>query len=156
MFYEATLLISPQVSNEEIFSLWEKIGKETQTLGATLAKEIKPLEKTLAYPIKRGASFRRAYVGIFYFEPQAKPGIFAKALESVLKTYPAILRFMVTRLGTIPETQRTSVSTKPTSEKTDRPHMYAEVAKEQDKTDKPPLAELDKKLEEILDDNIGF
>jgi hypothetical protein len=82
--------------------------------------------------------------------------VFAKALAGVLAAYPTILRFMVARLKNLPEPARVPLPSKSAAQKVDRMAVSEEVQKEQEKEDKPPLADLDKKLEEILDDKIGY
>lgn len=161
MLYEATLIISPQVSHEEVFSLWENINSQAQQLGASLKKEVKPLERNLAYPIKKGGSFRRAYMGILYLEPEKEAGVFARALHDFLASQQSLLRFMVATIKEIPQTTRKATplrtsAAQHTIEKESSVHSTTRTAEESEKEDKPPLAELDKKLEEILDDKIGF
>jgi len=160
MLYETTLLLSPQVSSAEIFSLWDKILNDVQGIGASIKKDVKPFERKLGYAIKRGQRFSRAYLGVFYVEVFPPQAGLAASLQELLKNHGQILRFMIKRVNAVPELTRKSTPLKSTSEATSSREHQAQgkniLNSQESKEDKPPLADLDKKLEEILDDKIGF
>lgn len=158
MLYETTLLLSPQVSSAEIFSLWDKILDDVRAIGASIKKDVKPFERKLGYAIKRGQRFSRAYLGVFYAEVLTPQAGLAASLQELLKSHGQILRFMIKRVNTVPELTRKSTTLKSTSEPSaSRENKVKNSPENQEgKEDKPPLADLDKKLEEILEDKIGF
>ena len=149
MYYEATLLLSPKLAKEEMFARWQDIGKACDEIGGTIKKEIKPIEKTLAYPIKKnGTPVKHAYLGTLYLIPKKEASLFIRGLEELLKSRSEVIRFMISRLTDIPEvTQKISLQ-KPVVQK-EEPTLKPTVKK-------PSLEELDKKLEEILEDKISF
>lgn len=155
MIYEATILLSPQLGSEKTLPLWERLNKEIESAGGKIEKTVGPFEKNLAYSIKKnGIKINRAQMGIIYISPSQEPAVFTSALSEFLKAQDSILRFMVSRFLTIPE-QRTRIprQIKPqdrglTSFETD--------SKLEEKNEKPVKEEIDKKIEEILEDKISF
>jgi small subunit ribosomal protein S6 len=128
--YELTYLISPEVSEEELKSLNEKINSLIQK-GAGALNEIKPpIKKKLAYPIKKQNEAFLIELS-FYLEPE-KLG----SLEKELKAEKKILRYLILakpKLKIIKLRKRPKkVIPKPLKEK------------------KVELKEIEKKLEEIL------
>jgi len=204
MFYETTLLLSPKLSTEELYSLWEKISQKIQSLGATIEKEVKPFERKLAYPIKnprlgsenlsgfasknltlgqnlsahlarsknprlgsenlsgfaskKGAAFNSAYLGIFYLAPQKARKELTRTLGELLKAEGAVIRFMVLCVSSIPEVRRRQAPANVAQETTlkESAKSPAHTTNEEAKGEKPSLEDLDKKLEEILEDKINF
>lgn len=160
MYYEAMCLISPEVSSEEVFTLWEKMGKDIEKTGASIEKEMKPFEKNLAYPIKKGSLFRRAYVGVFYIDPKEQGSSLTAALKEKFDASSHVLRFNLLTLSALPELKKPAV---PAAKKASAKEEAGEekiaataVREKEEKSEKPSIQDLDKKLEEILDDKIGF
>lgn len=159
MVYETTILLLPQLGSEKTLSLWEKLVKEIEGTGGKIEKEIKPFEKKLAYPIKKnGLNINRALMGILYLTPSQEPPVFTKILSEFLRAHEAILRFMVSRFHTIPA-ERTRSSRQsgflPSSVKTQHKEPF-ETTSNEEKNEKPVKEEIDKKIEEILEDKISF
>ena len=129
--YELTYLISPELPEEELKSLQEKINSLIQK-GAGVLNEIKlPIKKKLAYPIKKQ---REAFLTdlSFYLEPD-KLG----SLEKELKSEKKILRYLILAK---PKLKIAKVRKRPTKI----------IPKIPVKEKKVELKEIEKKLEEIL------
>lgn len=166
MIYETTILLSTQLSNERVLPLWEKLVKEIEAIGGKIEKEVKPFEKKLAYPIKKnGVKIRQAHVGIVYLVPSQKPSVFTNILLEFLKAQDSILRFMVSRFSAIPEQRarypRQSgflTSLIKTQDKERAANTFETISQEEKnkKSEKPVKEEIDKKIEEILEDKISF
>jgi len=130
-FYELAYLISPELPEEELKSLQEKINSLIQK-GAGVLNEIKlPIKKKLAYPIKKQ---REAFLinFNFYLEPE-KLG----SLEKELKSEKKILRYLILAK---PKIKIAKVRKRPTKV----------ISKIPVKEKKVGLKEIEKKLEEIL------
>ena len=130
-FYELAYLISPELPEEELKSLQEKINSLIQK-GAGVLNEIKlPIKKKLAYPIKKQ---REAFLinFNFYLEPE-KLG----SLEKELKSEKKILRYLILAK---PKSKIAKVRKRPTKI----------IPKIPVKEKKVELKEIEKKLEEIL------
>lgn len=170
MLYETTILLSPQLSTDELYSLWEKIAQEIKHLGATVEREIKPFERNLAYPIKKGAGFRRAYLGVLYLSPEKARKELSSALRELLKSKNDVIRFMVSCVTSVPERKQRSLPrsvVQETNSKRAANEFVSRGSETETKTpstsdtqelkeEKPSLEDLDKKLEEILEDKINF
>jgi small subunit ribosomal protein S6 len=129
--YELTYLISPELSEEELKNVREKINSLIQK-GAGVLNEIKlPTKEKLAYPIKKqGEAFLIDLS--FYLEPE-KLG----SLEKELKSEKKILRYLIlakpkSKIAKVRKMQTKVISKIPVKEK------------------KVELKEIEKKLEEIL------
>ena len=130
-FYELAYLISPELPEEELKSLQEKINSLIQK-GAGVLNEIKlPIKKKLAYPIKK---HREAFLInlSFYFQAE-KLG----SLEKELKSEKKILRYLILAR---PKLKIAKVRKRPTKI----------IPKIPVKEKKVELKEIEKKLEEIL------
>ena len=130
-FYELAYLISPELPEEELKSLQEKINSLIQK-GAGVLNEIKlPIKKKLAYPIKKQ---REAFLinFNFYLEPE-KLG----SLEKELKSEKKILRYLILAR---PKSKIAKVRKRPAKV----------IPKIPAKEKKVELKEIEKKLEEIL------
>lgn len=153
-YYEATLLLSPQIAKDQADSLWHSLSQELEQAGFRIEKEIKPIERSLGYPLKKGSHVRRAYMGSFSLSLDGDIGKQLSLASQILKNQAEVLRWMITRLARIPEATGKTVrrmyrKKRETLEPTLKP-------KNQLKGQKPSLDELEKKLEEILEDKISF
>jgi len=130
--YELTYLISPEVSEEELKSLREKINSLIYQKGAGVLHEVKlPTKKKLGQLIKKQ---REAFLTnlSFYLEPDKLGN-----LEQQLKSEKKILRYLILAR---PKIKIAKVRKRPTKV----------IPKIPVKEKKVELKEIEKKLEEIL------
>jgi len=129
--YELTYLISPELPEEELKSLQERINSLIQKEKGVLSGVKIPIKKKLAYPIKKQ---REAFLTdlSFYLEPD-KLG----SLEKELKSEKKILRYLILAR---PKSKIVKVRKRPTKV----------IPKIPAKEKKVELKEIEKKLEEIL------
>ena len=129
--YELTYLISPELPEEELKSLQERINSLIQKEKGVLSGVKIPIKKKLAYLIKKQ---REAFLTdlSFYLEPD-KLG----SLEKELKSEKKILRYLILAR---PKSKIVKVRKRPTKV----------ISKIPAKEKKVELKEIEKKLEEIL------
>ena len=169
MFYETTFLISSDVDQTAIGEFWENLIKKIQEQGLTVEKNVKPHSRALAYPIKK---MRRAYVATTYIRFQKEAlakGDVSKKIREMFSGNPEILRTMLLSVSTLPQPRIHTRRVQPLSGES---RLKASVKKPSDegigmtkrqgKQEEPLLPrasfeeEIDKKLDEILEDKIGF
>lgn len=137
--YELTYLISPELSEEEVKVFHKKITSLIQEEGGILDEENSPLKKKLAYPIKKQF---QAYLATLNF--QLNPGSVV-ILEKKLKSENQILRYLILtkeKLNIIPRITKIPATLKKSGE-----------AVFEKKEKKVELKEIEKKLEEILNES---
>jgi len=174
-FYQATFLLSPLLESNQIEEIFEKIKKIIQQKGGFLSQEINPLDKVtkkkLAYPIQKQAE---AFYLTFDFSLPSPFQI--KEINEQINLEKNILRYFIAAQPKPKKEKEKKAEAKikkvlnskiidkikpltestesPQSEKTDEPKTKPESEKEpaqKKKTkEKATLQELDKKLEEIL------
>jgi len=123
--YELTYLISPDLSEKEVFSFQEKIISLIQEVGGTLGEAKTPVRKKMVYLTTLN----------FHLDPEK-----LESLEKGLKSEGQVLRYIIL--------------TKKVPKKI--PKKELEIAIKPKKIVKPEakveLKEIEKKLEEILDE----
>ncbi len=87
--YELTYLLSPDLSEEELKSLQEKINSFIEKEGGIINELTLPLKKVLAYPIKK-KTFTHLGTLSFQFSPEK-----LENLEKKLKSENQILRYLI-------------------------------------------------------------
>jgi len=131
--YELTYLISSGLTEEQVRDLQNKISALIKEEGGLPIGEAPTLRKKLAYPIKKEAQAYLANVN-FQLLPEKLMN-----LEKALKTDDQILRYLM-------------LIKRPTRE-IKKPRMIIEPKIEKPKKEKKvELKEIEKKLEEILDE----
>lgn len=135
--YELSYLIPAETAEEEKKNLSEKIVAHIQENGGILEDLRQPLEQNLAYPIK-GKSFVFLVSMNFLIIPEKIAGI-----ESKLKSEPAVIRYLLAIKKTMKPSKRASRRISKTS--ISKPEETADKGKVE-------LQEIDKKLEEILNE----
>lgn len=142
--YDLIYLISPELSEEELRSLQEKIHGEIQKENGVLNEAKNILKKKLAYPI------RKKEVVFFGFLNFSLPPEKIEILEKMLRAESQILRYFISIKKTAkflpPRRKRTPLSTRIISSKN------ISETPGQSKEKKVELKEFDEKLEEILKD----
>lgn len=136
-FYELTYLISPELSEEEIKVLQEKINSLIQKEEGVLVEIKSPWRQKLAYPIKKE---KEAYLSSLTFHLLSEK---LKTLEKQLKTLPEILRFLLLTKPPIP-------TLFPIAKTLKIKRGAAKIGVGIKKEKKVELKEIEKKLEEIL------
>jgi len=131
--YELTCLISSELSEEEAKNFQEKIVSLIQEEGGVLVEGKLPFKKKLAYPVKKQS---QAYLAVINF--QLLPEKLAD-LEKKIKAENQVLRYLVLVKPPVRETKITRVFKRPEIEKPK-------------KEKKVELKEIEKKLEEILNE----
>jgi len=135
-YYELSYLINPELSEEEVKILSEKVSKYAQEAKGVLDIAEIPVKKRLGYPIKKK---RTAYFITTKFHLEDGN---LETLEKSLKTEPQILRFMLVTLKPMKTNGKMRKTTR--AEKIEKP---SETDKGEEKVE---LKEIEKKLEEIL------
>jgi len=130
-FYELTYLISPQVSEEELKSLQERITSLVQREGGFINEMQMPIKKRLAFSIKKNSE--AFLVGLNFSLTSEK----LNNLEKQLKSEKEILRYLILSKKML---KKEAVSMKPRRAIKPRPKPKEKVE----------LKEIEKKLEEIL------
>jgi len=154
--YEITLLLPPVLKDKEISEITQKTKEWIKELeGTPLSEEI--TKRQLAYPINKYQQGFYLSLG-FLLEPKNLP-----QLEEKLRLAENILRFLIvqrlTKKQPVSQTTKPSTSSKPKETKT-APQKSEEIKEEKTQTPKKPIQEkaqieeLDKKLEEILGEEI--
>jgi len=129
--YELTYFLSPDLSEEELKILQEKIVSLIQNEGGKLEKVKTPIKKGLAYSIKKRGEVFMASLD-FYFSPEK-----LNELEKKLKSELKILRYLILK--------------KEVSKRAEIPQIISEVkAPKVKKEKKVELEKIEEKLEEIL------
>jgi small subunit ribosomal protein S6 len=132
--YELTCLISPDLSEEELNITKEKIVSLVQQEGGVLGETASPQKRALAQPIKKKNS---AYLIIINFQLNPEK---IENLENKLKNEGNILRYLLAIKPSIKEVAPVF-----------RKSVKAKVVKKKP-VEKVELKEIEKKLEEILED----
>jgi len=131
-YYELTYLISPDLSEEEIRTLQEKINALIQAEGGVLSEVNSPVRKTLAYPVKKKWT---TYLNTLSFQLDPER---LESLKKKLKAESEILRYLIL---TKPRTKEILVRGKKLPPIRPRKRVIKP---------KVELKEIEKKLEEIL------
>jgi len=133
--YELTYLISPDLLEEELKALQEKIVSQIQEIGGILNEISRTIKKSLAYPLKKKTSAFLATLS-FQLPPEKLEG-----LEKGLKAESQVLRYLIL----------TETKTKPPvtfRKKVIEGKLIA--SRKKVVGEKVELKEIEKKLEEIL------
>lgn len=133
--YELTYLISSELQEEEAKQLQGKIISFMQEDEGILVKENWPFRKKLAYPVKKQS---QAYLAVLEF--QLEPEKLAN-LEKKLKLENQILRYLMLFKPPVKKTEITSLTRK-----------SIVITEKLEKEKKVELKEIEKKLEEILNE----
>lgn len=144
--YEVAYLVSPAYSEEEAQNFQQTMKNLVQDAGGLIDQEGGVEKKRLAYPIKK---MREAHLGSFRF---LLSGEKLAEIDSKLKTSKEVLRhILVHTKRQPPRTIRTQIL-RPVAEQGE-PEIAAkkeEIRQPEIKKPASDIAEIDKKLEEIL------
>ena len=133
--YELTYLIPPNLAEEEIKSLQEKIVSQIQEIGGILNETSSlPIKKSLNSPIKKVSS---AFLATLSFQLSPEK---LQSFEKGLKAEGQVLRYMI--LTKPPTTFRKKVAREKPA-----------ISRRKVAGKKVELKEIEKKLEEILKEN---
>lgn len=132
--YELTYLISPHLSEDELKNLQEKVKLLIQKEGGVLNEIKLPVEKKLSYPIKKQ---EKAFLGNLSFTLEENK---LENLQQQLKSEEKILRFLILNK---------KLELKPTKPKKKIIKITPKIPPKEKKVE---LEEIDKKLEEILNE----
>ncbi len=138
-YYELTCLISPSFSEEETKEISEKIKNFIEKESGSLEKTILPLKNTLGYSVK---TTKRVPLIVSNF--RLEPGKIEN-LEKKLKSENQILRYIILSKKIHKENPLKESLFKKSTEK--YKHSLPQV-----KNKKVELKEIDKKIEEILNE----
>ena len=143
-YYELTYLISPELSEEESQKFSENLLLLVQEEGGTLRSEGMRIKKRLAYSIKKNDWAYLATLS-FYLDKEK-----VKSVEDKIKSLGQILRYLF--LVKKPVVQKELIRKQVKKPAPAEDQTGAEQASSAEKTkEKVELQEIDKKLEEILD-----
>ncbi len=137
--YEVAYLITPSFTEEEAQNFHQTIKNEVQSLGGLIDEEGGVAKRRLSYAIKK---MREAYLAScrFHLDPQK-----IKTLETKMEV-PTILRFIMIKTKRLPQRH---ISTRP-FKATLSPENTVDASLTPKETPAANIAEIDKKLEEIL------
>lgn len=144
--YEAAYLISPEVAEDEVFGEAGKITSFIQEAHGLVGRIEEPKKRKLAYPVKK---LQNAYFGwtTFAIAPEKLADI-----DKKIKAEKNVIRYLIAE-----EVKRPVVEFRPRPEGLPRRPAMPRLAEVRPFTPAPPkeedkakIAELDKKLEEIL------
>jgi len=138
--YEFTYLIVPDLSDEQVKTYHEKIGSFIAEDGGTVANQILPSKRTLAYNINGKSS---AFMATFIFS--GEPAVLEK-LRIRIKEEKQILRHIL--LEKITRKEKTKSRAKIHAEKK-KEHSLEEAPRHKE-FQKTEMKDIDKKIEEIL------
>lgn len=158
--YELMSLFSPEIPEKQIKDETGQINKIISLLNGKIIQEDYWGLKKLAYPIKH---FEQGYYHLTWFKLSKNKIL---ELDKKLKTLPKLLRFLIT----IPEKKKLAILEPPKKKKAPRQKEIgkAEIKKKEGKLklkkeekrekrgkkEKVNLKDLDKKLEEILGEEV--
>lgn len=144
--YEISYLISPNVSEEEVFSVAGKITSLIQNAKGIANKVEEPKKIKLAYPINKQ---RNAYFGWTTFS--MLPENLEQFKKKIKLEEKSILRFLIVYLPkkVLELRNRPVYQPRPKTEKPLAP-TYKPAPREAEKQEAVDITALDKKLEEIL------
>lgn len=146
--YELSSLISSQLSEEEIKAFLDKISSMVSAEGGESIEVKNSIRKRVGYPIKHE---RQAWFSVVNFEMEPEK---LENLQTKIKDFPEILRFMVTNRRPASETMPTiDEFRKPVTKQPESNEPKEENFPKQPKEEKVELEDIDKKLEEILGEN---
>lgn len=148
--YEIAYLISPEISDEEVFGEAGKITTAIQEAGGLIDRIEEPKKRRLAFAIKK---FRNASFGwtTFSMAPE-KLAEFKKNIDASPKT---IFRYLITEMPKhhmVPQKYPRLIS-RPKLPETPKQYSAKAPAQPAPPEEKMNIEELDKKLEEILGKN---
>lgn len=126
-YYQLTYLISPDLSKEKLRSLVEKINSLIQEEGGILADSEGPRKEELVFEIDKKKSAFLAGID-FYLRPEK-----IESLEKKIKAEEKILRYLIL------------------AKKVEKPKVIER--KKKIKKEKVEIAEIEKKLKEILNES---
>lgn len=156
--YQLTCLFSPTITSEKIDQLIDKIKSKITSCGGSLSNEVplsNPIKKTLAYPIKKCQE-------AFYFSLNfVLPAQTVNKLNKQLSSDNNIIRHLITNR---PQAKSSQIQIKPRKKQEEsldlkiidkieplpKEKTPAIVSDQKEKKEKIKIEELDKKLEEIL------
>ncbi len=145
--YEIAYLISPEVSDEEVFGEAGKITTAIQNAGGLIDRIEEPKKRRLAFMIKK---FRNASFGWTAFTlARGKLAEFKKNIDVSQKT---IFRYLITempKLRIVPQKYPRLIS-RPKPNDTPKQYTGKITPPATQPEEKMNIEELDKKLEEIL------
>ena len=134
-YYELAYLAAPEISDENLTALKEKVVAFVQKKGEILGEVRPPIKRILGYPIKKR---KNAFLATIYF---SAPADLANDLKKMLDKEKEILRYLI-----IIKREPAEAAAPPIPEK------FKKAPAEFKKTREPKveLEEIEKKLEEIL------
>ncbi len=151
--YQLTCLFPSSLNQEKIGAIAQKIKQliiaEKGSISEIEGRLIEPIKKNLSYPIKK-------HLEAFYWNLNFLLSVQAiNKLRQQLDSEKNIIRYLINAQETKTETVKKRISKKPLDDMVDKiePLADKEQAQEKissDKKEKVKIEELDKKLEEIL------
>ncbi|MCD6114938.1 30S ribosomal protein S6 [bacterium] len=137
-YYELTFIANPTLEQKEIENLINSVKEDILVLGGEIKNELQPKAIQLAYPIKK---FKNAYLVSFDLEIEAQK---SEEIKKKLDQKEEVLRYILFKKQPpkfIAQKEK-SQAPSPKAEKTEPKKIKKPV--------KVELEEIDKKLEEIL------
>ncbi|MEK9147295.1 MAG: 30S ribosomal protein S6 [Patescibacteria group bacterium] len=163
MYYEITTIINPEIDEKKVKFLWEKLENDIKSAKLKIEKKVEPFSRSFIYPIKKHI---RGHIGTFYCAIEKDYNI--NAVEKSIKDETSIIRSIIIKINKIPEI-------KPIKEKNSKFSKTEFIARKKSnniisgfikksfnnikdnkekEASKAPIEEIDKKLDQILDDSV--
>ena len=144
-FYELTILISPDSSQENISALLQKVSDFILKENGAIQQKSHPFLQKLGYALNKKSEAFSVSVNFSLVQQSLEN------LEKILKSEKAILRFMILTKESPEKIRKKAARMKP-RRIAHRPRLTAEkeMAPRQSDSQKIDISEIDKKIEEIL------
>ena len=155
-YYELTCLISPDFSSEEIKAFSQKISDFILKEEGTLGKITESFRKKLAYPIKKRKEAFLITINFNFLptadQPQIRNFEKLKNLEKKLKSEEQILRYIILTKEKPREIPKRIIPSKKIIKREEEEEETAKETIKPTRHKKVELKEIDKKIEEILNE----
>ncbi len=147
--YELLYLVPSQITEDELSGITEKVKKIVEQGGGQITKNELWGKRKLTYPIQQA---RQAYYWLMQYTAEGDTN---KKVTKELKLIPTIVRFLISE--TVKPPVKKPETVKPRTVKnieTEAPPPAKKEDKATAKDDKVSLEDLDRKLDELLDEDI--
>ncbi|KKP33429.1 MAG: hypothetical protein UR23_C0043G0007 [Candidatus Roizmanbacteria bacterium GW2011_GWA2_32_13] len=163
MFYEITTIINPELDEKAVLTILEKLESDIKFAKLKIEKKVDPFQRSFIYPIKKHI---KGYFSTFYcaIEKNYNINIINKSIKDEIN----ILRSIIIKINKIPEIKpikeknskfsKTEFITRKKNSNTIRGFVkksFESIKYNKEKeASKTPIEEMDKKLDQILDDSV--
>ena len=163
IFYEITTIINPELDEKAVLTLFGKLESDIKKAKLKIEKRVEPFSRSFIYPIKK---HRKGYFSTFYCAIEKDYNI--NVIDKAIKDETNILRSIIIKINKIPEIKpikeknfkfsKTEFIVRKKSNNTILSFVKKSFDSIKDNKEKEaskaPIEEIDKKLDQILDDSV--